>query len=75
MRTATKVCSIVLAFVALLSVQHATATAQQMASPSDSGFSFAVYGDSRPMMYLPLKEGQPDASKLLEVAPQFRTVG
>src|SRR5262245_66100515 len=48
----------------MLPVRHSTATAQQVTSPSDSGFSFAVYGDSRPMMYLPLKEGQPDVSKL-----------
>lgn len=34
------------------------------AAAQDKGFSFAVYGDSRPMMYLPLKEGQPDVSKL-----------
>ena len=24
-----------------------------------AGFSFAAYGDSRPMMYLPFKEGSP----------------
>ena len=29
-----------------------------------SGFSFAAYGDSRPMMYLPVKDGQPDLVKL-----------
>src|SRR5882757_7020828 len=28
-----------------------------------AGFSFAAVGDTRPMMYLPLKEGQPDLSK------------
>jgi hypothetical protein len=28
------------------------------------GFSFAAYGDSRPMMYLPYKEGQPELNKL-----------
>src|SRR5258706_7541458 len=27
------------------------------------GFSFAAVGDTRPMMYLPLKEGQPDLNK------------
>ena len=31
--------------------------------PTGSGFSFAAVGDTRPMMYLPLKEGQPDLSK------------
>ena len=39
--------------------------AQQAAPAGESPFSFAVYGDSRPMMYLPYKEGQPDLSKLL----------
>jgi len=34
------------------------------ASKAESGFSFIAYGDSRPMMYLPLKEGQPDINKL-----------
>ena len=29
------------------------------------GFSFAVYGDSRPMMYLPTRRAKPDVSKLL----------
>src|SRR6266436_5420706 len=28
-----------------------------------AGFSFAAVGDTRPMMYLPLKEGQPDLNK------------
>jgi hypothetical protein len=36
-------------------------TAQQGGA---STFSFAVYGDSRPMMYLPYKEGQPEVNKL-----------
>jgi hypothetical protein len=36
----------------------------KVASKAEPGFSFAVYGDSRPMMYLPLKEGQPDVNKL-----------
>jgi Calcineurin-like phosphoesterase len=34
---------------------------QQQAAPD---FSFAVYGDSRPMMYLPYKQGQPEVNKL-----------
>ena len=37
------------------------ASAQQ--APS-AAFSFAVYGDSRPMMYLPYKEGQPELNQL-----------
>jgi hypothetical protein len=38
----------------LLAAKNAAA---QQASP---GFSFAVCGDSRPMMYLPVKDGRPD---------------
>jgi Calcineurin-like phosphoesterase len=30
---------------------------------ADSGFSFVALGDSRPMMYLPIKDGQADVSK------------
>src|SRR5260221_13334451 len=30
-----------------------------------AGFSFAAVGDTRPMMYLPLKEGQPGLNKFL----------
>ena len=41
-------------------------TAKQVARPADMGFSFAVYGDSRSMMYLPPKEDQKEeATKLL----------
>lgn len=39
-------------------------TKARSASKAESGFSFVIYGDSRPMMYLPLKEGQPDINKL-----------
>src|SRR5499427_4303238 len=44
----------------------ASAETQRPASGSSgSGFSFAVYGDSRPMMYLPFKnDGQSDLTKL-----------
>jgi len=39
---------------------------QQAGSPAKSGFSFAVYGDSRSMMYLPYKADQKEeATKLL----------
>jgi hypothetical protein len=37
-----------------------SAAAQQVSS----GLSFVVYGDSRPMMYLPYKDGRPDLVKL-----------
>jgi hypothetical protein len=36
----------------------------QQAPPAASAFSFAVVGDTRPMMYLPYKEGQPELHKL-----------
>ena len=45
------------------SLMH-SASAQNAQSAGDSAFSFAVYGDSRPMMYLPLKDGKPDLTKL-----------
>ena len=38
--------------------------ADKAATTREAGISFAVYGDSRPMMYLPYKEGQPDLTKL-----------
>src|SRR4249920_3339142 len=38
--------------------------AQQAPPAASSAFSFAVYGDSRPMMYLPYKEGQPELNQL-----------
>jgi hypothetical protein len=39
-------------------------TRRAAAQQASSGFSFAVYGDSRPMMYLPYKDGRPDLVKL-----------
>jgi predicted phosphohydrolase len=58
-----------LAAVPVLPSLLGTASAETQTSPtsgsSGSGFSFAVYGDSRPMMYLPFKnDGQPDLTKL-----------
>ena len=44
--------------------QLQVAMAQQAPPTAGSAFSFAVYGDSRPMMYLPSKEGQPELNKL-----------
>src|SRR5271167_192150 len=41
--------------------QAQTAAAPQ---PPSNGFSFAAVGDTRPMMYLPEKEDQPDLVKL-----------
>src|SRR6478609_4048509 len=48
---------------AILANTVTKATAQQ-AALGGSGFSFAAYGDSRPMMYLPVKDGKPDLTKL-----------
>jgi hypothetical protein len=41
--------------------------AQQTTRPSDSGFSFAVYGDSRSMMYLPYRADQEKEARRLMV--------
>ena len=57
-------------------------SAQQTSAAADKGFSFAVYGDSRSMMYLPYKQDQePEARQLMvdlfelvlpaKVAPEF----
>ena len=60
-----KVCSTLVALAAVLALQPLSATAQQ-AHPTDTGFSFAVYGDSRSMMYLPYKSDQEaDARQLM----------
>src|SRR5271166_1209362 len=58
-----------LAAVPVLPSLLGTASAETQTSPATgsngSGFSFAAYGDSRPMMYLPVKnDGQPDLTKL-----------
>src|SRR5215510_14511901 len=55
--------SALLSTLALLpGFQPLAAMAQQ--APPAAAFSFAVYGDSRPMMYLPYKEGQPELNQL-----------
>jgi hypothetical protein len=41
-----------------------SATGQPVATPAPSAFSFAAYGDSRPMMYLPTKDGKTDLTHL-----------
>jgi hypothetical protein len=53
-----------LALAAVLILQPRMATAQQTEPAATAAFSFAAYGDSRPMMYLPYKEGQPELHKL-----------
>ncbi len=42
----------------------AAADKVKAAPKAEPGFSFAAYGDSRPMMYLPVKDSQPDLTKL-----------
>ena len=65
MKNAIKVCSILFAFIAVLALQPFTASAQQSGA-ANKGFSFAVYGDSRSMMYLPYKESEEaEARKLM----------
>jgi Calcineurin-like phosphoesterase len=55
----------VIAFIAALA-QPQTATAQETKPAGGSAFSFAVYGDSRSMMYLPYKSDQEaEARKLM----------
>ena len=58
---------VLLSSLALLpALQPQTAIAQQARRGGNSAFSFAVYGDSRSMMYLPYKSAQRDeASKLM----------
>ena len=66
MRATLKLSSIVFACVALLVLQLRSAPAQQAPS-AKSGVSFAVYGDSRPMMYLPYKADQEAEARQLMV--------
>ena len=59
-------CRVLLMVLAALALQFPTATAQEVPRPTDFGFSFAVYGDSRSMMYLPYKSDQEaDARQLM----------
>src|SRR5262245_4894599 len=48
----------------LLGAALLPAAAQAQATTESSGLSFTVCGDSRPMMYLPSKDGKPDLTKL-----------
>src|SRR5271169_5913656 len=61
-----KVCFSLLVLLVALAIQPFTAIAQQASHPSNKGFSFVVYGDSRSMMYLPYKQDQEaEARKLM----------
>jgi len=55
------------ASVIVLALQCSSATAQEIAHRADSGFSFAVYGDSRTMFYLPYKSDQEAEARALMV--------
>ena len=50
--------------VALAAGRAIGQTSEQASASPKAGFSFAAYGDSRPMMYLPSKEGNPDLTQL-----------
>ena len=66
----TKLCSVLFVFIALFAlVAGAAAAAEEStaAKKSASGFSFAVYGDSRSMMYLPYKSDQETEARQLMV--------
>src|SRR5262245_29718627 len=54
---------VLLSTLALLPAFQPLAAMSQQAPPA-AAFSLAVYGDSRPMMYLPYKEGQPELNQL-----------
>ncbi|MGC1792995.1 MAG: hypothetical protein WA753_16465, partial [Pseudolabrys sp.] len=56
---------VLLSTLAVLSAfQLGAAMAQQAPPAASSAFSFAAVGDTRPMMYLPYKEGQTELNKL-----------
>ena len=58
----------------MLILQHSVTTAQQASTTSaNSAFSFAVYGDSRSMMYLPYKSDQ-EADARQVIAEMFELV-
>ena len=58
--------SVWLALITVFALQPLTARARQKSGPAEKGFSFAVYGDSRSMMYLPYKQDEePQARQLM----------
>src|SRR5271157_2328150 len=67
MRYEMKIKTILFALVAMMGLQLVTATAQQVPPTAKPGFSFAAYGDSRTMMYLPNKSGQEAETRKLMV--------
>jgi hypothetical protein len=69
MSTRKRVSSCVAALVAAVLALALPAAAQQAPHPAD-GFSFAVYGDSRSMMYLPYRQDQEAEARKLMVDMQ-----
>jgi len=67
MMNARKACFRLFALLVTIAIQPFTATAQQATPPSEKGFSFAVYGDSRSMMYLPYKQDEEAQARQLMV--------
>jgi hypothetical protein len=69
MKHTTKVCSMLVAIIAVLGLVAGPAAAAEKSTAAKKpapGFSFAAYGDSRTMMYLPPKEAQKEeAIKLM----------
>jgi hypothetical protein len=64
----TRIFNAIFAGVAIATLGAASATVQPARPgprPADSGFSFAVYGDSRSMMYLPYKADQEAEARAL----------
>ena len=53
-----------LAAVPVLSGSLLPTASRAADAATKAGFSFAACGDTRPMMYLPQKDGQPDLVKL-----------
>jgi hypothetical protein len=66
MRTVIKAGATLVAIVVVLVLHPLCAIAQQ-APPAAAGFSFAVYGDSRSMFYLPYKSDQEAEARALMV--------
>jgi hypothetical protein len=70
---AIKVCTILIALAAVAGLQPSVAAAQEASRLANIGFSFAVYGDSRSMMYLPYKADQEAETRQL-MAQMFELV-
>ena len=67
MRNIANLCYILSASAAALVLQGFIATAEAAPPSADSRFSFAVYGDSRSMFYLPYKSDQEAEARALMV--------